>query len=56
MTDLPDPKKSTVKTAPRPATGVPGWVIVFVIIAIALVILVITLHLMGVDFAGGHGL
>lgn len=56
MTDLPDPKKSTVKTARRPATGVPAWVIVFAIIALALLILVVTLHLMGVDFAGGHGL
>lgn len=56
MTNLPDSNKSTVKTTPRPATGIPGWVIVFAILAIALVVLVITLHLMGVDFAGGHGL
>jgi hypothetical protein len=56
MTDLPDPNKSSMKTTPRPVTGVPAWVIVFAIIAIVLIVLVITLHLMGVDFAGGHGL
>jgi hypothetical protein len=56
MTDLPDPNKNTAKTNPRPTTGVPGWVIVFAIIALVLVILVVTLHLMGVDFAGSHGL
>ena len=55
MADPPDPNKNT-PTVPRPTTGVPGWVIVFVIIALALVILVITLHFVGVDFAGGHGL
>ncbi len=56
MTDLPDPNESATKTNPRPSTGVPGWLIVFAILALALVILVITLHLMGVNFAGGHGL
>ena len=41
--------------SPGSPPSTPRWVKVFVIIFVALILLVITLHLMGIDF-GGHGL
>lgn len=45
------------QTPPNRASppGIPRWVKVFVIIFLALVLLAVILHLMGLDF-GGHGI
>jgi hypothetical protein len=43
-----------VKPDRRPPPGTPRWVKVFVIIFIALVVLFVVLHLLGLGF-GGHG-
>jgi hypothetical protein len=57
MTDLRDPNQSNVRTSSRPATGTPRWVKVFGIIAIALVLFFVILHLAGAGFGPGiHGM
>jgi hypothetical protein len=63
MADSPPPPASTPPTEPgvaarvrpdrRPNTGVPRWVLVFVLVFIALALLFVILHLTGNGF-GGH--
>lgn len=49
---MTEPKQGLGRGSP-PAT--PRWIKIFVIIFILLVVLVIALHLMGIDF-GNHGM
>lgn len=57
MTIQPEPNKPPIKTATRPATGIPRWIKVIAIIGVLIILGFVALHFAGGGFGPGtHGM